>query len=53
MVTLAHDFWSNYPDPNGFMLGEYRDPGHLDILALKKIHYEQINPFLIKILDNC
>jgi hypothetical protein len=26
-MTLAHDFWSNYPDPHGFMLGEYRDRG--------------------------
>ncbi len=28
IMTLGHDFWSNYLDPNGFVLGEYRDPGH-------------------------
>lgn len=33
MVTLTHDFWSNYLDPNGFMLGEYRDPGHKIAMA--------------------
>jgi len=26
-MTLDHDSWSNYRDPNGFVLGEYRDPG--------------------------
>ncbi len=30
IMTLGHDFWSNYLDPNGFVLGEYRDPGHLE-----------------------
>ena len=28
IMALGHDFWSNYHDPNGFVLGEYRDPGH-------------------------
>jgi len=35
IMTLGHDFWSNYLDPNGFVLGEYRDPGHPESLLLE------------------
>lgn len=40
IMALGHDFWSNYHDPNGFVLGEYRDPGHSDLSIRYFINYE-------------